>query len=174
MVIWSIVVLGILCAFLKSCLSSRDSTNPRTTGHGPPAPRGGGGTGGWFSDRPDTHDDPPPPYSGPNPKPTNTNQARPDEGWRPGFWTGAALGGLGTYFMNGRQQQQQQRRGYQPEYDWERSWRPGTTSSTNWGGFGGGGASRRRGGGDEDRGEGSSSGLGAMRSSMGFGGSNVR
>ncbi|KAJ7756511.1 hypothetical protein DFH07DRAFT_868302 [Mycena maculata] len=83
-----------------------------------------------------------------------------NEGWRPGFWTGAVLGGLGTHLFNNRQNTR--------AYDWERerSYRPPTTGSM----FGQRRSSARH---TEDRGEGSSN-LGAMRQSTGFGGSSVR
>jgi len=53
---------------------------------------GGGGWGGGYND--DNNDDPPPPYY-PN-NPTNSNNPKSgygtNQGWRPGFWSGAAGG----------------------------------------------------------------------------------
>lgn len=196
MIIWVSFLIFLLYAFLKSCFSSRPSSTPR------PRPRGGPSNSGWSNwfnnsgsgsgggGRPYHPNDPPPPYSGP--KPSNSTQ-NASEGWRPGFWTGAALGGLGTYLFNNnnnnnRQQDPQARRA--PMYDWEYERFGGpTTMNTGMGSgsgglFGGGGARRSAWGsgsgsgsgsrGNEDRGEGSSSGLGSMRRSTGFGGSSVR
>lgn len=155
-VIWVVVLLLILYSFLKSCLGGTRTTNP-------PRPRPSNPSSGrsnWF---PGAHDpsDPPPPYY---PK-QNT-----DETWRPGFWTGAALAGLGTYMYNNNRRQQQS-----TAYDWERDRfgqsafhsTPPTQSSYATGHQG------RFGSSSEDRGEGSSN-LGSMRRSTGFGGSNVR
>jgi hypothetical protein len=55
---------------------------------------GGGGGGGW--------DDPPPPYSSYPGKRYSSGQ----EGWRPGFWSGA-MGGAAAGYMAGRGQRQQ-------------------------------------------------------------------
>jgi hypothetical protein len=101
----------------------------------------------------DNGGDPPPPYS----KQTSGG----GQGWRPGFWTGAAVGGLANHFFT----RQQARPAPAPVvYDWEDRI-PGVSFlrggrapvATNY----------------EDRGEGSSN-LGAMRRSTGLGGSNVR
>ena len=94
--------------------------------------------------------DEPPPY----PKPEG------NQGWRPGFWTGAALGGFANHLIN---RQRPEPRVAPVAYDWERV--PGASF------FGG----RRtppvaR---YDDRGEGPSN-LGAMRRSTGLGGSTVR
>jgi len=147
-VIWLGVVALILYSFIQSCLRT-----PRNVVGGRPDPRqpGPGFPGGFpgsFNDDPSA----PPPYSK-NPTPQN-------EGWRPGFWTGAFLGGLGTHFFNNRQNQH--------TYDWERERTQRTPPGSMFG--------QRRSAArysSEDRGEGSSN-LGSMRQSTGFGGSNVR
>ncbi|KAL6244593.1 hypothetical protein RBB50_008121 [Rhinocladiella similis] len=76
-----------------------------------PRPRGGGygGFGGGGDD------DPPPPYDPRPPRPkkptftssssagpssTGRGQARPQEGWRPGFWTGTAAGAAAAYLAS--------------------------------------------------------------------------
>ena len=73
---------------------------------------GGGGGGGGF-------DDPPPPYpgSGPGKRYTSFSSTRPqqEQGFRPGFWSGA-LGGAAAGYMAGnrgaaRQQQPMQQQG---------------------------------------------------------------
>ncbi|CAA9958219.1 Transmembrane protein [Pyrenophora teres f. maculata] len=55
---------------------------------------GGGGGGGWGGGYNDDNDDPPPPYY-PN-RPNNPNNPKSgygtNQGWRPGFWSGAAGG----------------------------------------------------------------------------------
>lgn len=96
------------------------------------------------------------------------------------FWSGLALGGLGTYFMNrnrgggvnteyDRAQRERERR---REWDWERERRRPTGSN-------GGLFSRRTASdstsrfGSTNHGEGTSD-LGSMRRSTGYGGSNVR
>lgn len=148
-VVWVAVLLLILYSFLKSCFGSSRTRSPP----GPRPYNPSYGRPSWF---PGGHDysDPPPPY----PKPST------DEGWRPGFWTGAALGGLGTHLFNSARRPQATR------YDWERdrftqgAFRP-TTPPTSF-------TSGRQHSSD-DRGEGSSN-LGSMRRSTGFGGSNVR
>ena len=116
-------------------------------------PGGGGGGDGppWNPfNRPwgDDDDGQPPPYSKTG---TRASQAP----WRPGFWTGMAAGGLagaaGQMLRGGRQNQEvryRQRGGHRnPDRD---------RLDRNNGGGGGGG------------------GLGSMRTSTGFGGTNVR
>ena len=149
---------------IQSCLR-RDPTPraPRTTTNS--APRPGGGGSGWFPGaHPDDYHPPPPPYSK-NPSQGSNNWGN----WRPGFWTGAAAGGLANQLWNSATNRQPAAAG--AAYDWERDrmaapTRPGPSSF-----FG----SRRApsSGYDDDRGEGSSN-LGAMRRSTGLGGSSVR
>ncbi|KAJ7761541.1 DUF1183-domain-containing protein [Mycena maculata] len=148
--IWLAFMAIILYSFLECCMRGPQN---RVGAQGHPDPRRPGDSGpgffpGGFNDDPSA----PPPYSKTAPT--------PNEGWRPGFWTGAALGGLGTHLLNNRQNTR--------AYDWERerSYRPPTTGSM----FGQRRSSARH---TEDRGEGSSN-LGAMRQSTGFGGSSVR
>jgi len=171
----------ILYKFLLPCTEDgRGSAAPRT-------PRSGPSPGsGWFPGN--GHDDyrrPPPPYSK---YPDNTAQfpssgatPQPDARGIPdrlGFWGGAALGGLGGYLMNRRQQQQQQQRNPEPHprrYDWENEHfiprrdpdhqapraRSAFSGQQSWGS---GGNNNRE----------SSSNLGSMRRSTGYGSSNVR
>lgn len=160
MLLWWILVLYIVYQIVKSCLTgSRRMTSPTS--------RQGGPGGGWAS-FPGTQGgndryDPPPPYSK-STNPAGTYAAR--ENWQPGFWTGAAAGGLGTYLLsrNRRQDTSEQR-----AYDWERRNRGQQFSPSFY-------SSSRRAAGADDRGEGSSSGtgLGSMRRSTGLGGSSVR
>ena len=144
-VLWIGFLLFILYSFLKSCLR-RDTAHRQTPNHRPDG-------SGWFSGGPRGYNSrpPPPPYSKDPVTPGNNS-------WTPGFWTGAALGGLGTYLMSDRRRTEEPRM-----YDWERARNPRAPL------FGGGRMSRN----SEDRGEGSSN-LGAMRRSTGFGGSTVR
>ncbi|EIN03784.1 DUF1183-domain-containing protein [Punctularia strigosozonata HHB-11173 SS5] len=156
-IVWTGFLLFILYGFLKSCLGRRP--NGTTGGPSPQRPSGwfpggfGGGLGGPT--------DPPPPYT-----PSNTDpKASTQQGWRPGFWTGTALGAAAAYMMgqgNRRAASGDMWRDAR-EYDWERerSRRPlarGFSSGSRW---------------SEDRGEGPSN-LGSMRRSTGFGGSSVR
>ncbi|KAH6719599.1 transmembrane protein-like protein 66 [Leptodontidium sp. MPI-SDFR-AT-0119] len=64
---------------------------------------GGWGGGGWGPGGGDPYD-PPPPYPG---KRYSTQQ----EGWRPGFWSGAAAGAAGGYMAGNRGNRQQEPRG---------------------------------------------------------------
>ncbi|KAL0954439.1 hypothetical protein HGRIS_003418 [Hohenbuehelia grisea] len=150
-VLWLGVLFFIVYSFLQSCFSSSTNRTTRpTTG-----PRPGGGSG-WFPGGSDSDPTaPPPPYSKHPSQPAG-------EGWRPGFWTGAALGGLGASVFNNR------RRGdtyveRRSMWDWDRP--RGFQSEPMF-------TSRRQFSSsyDDDRGEGSST----MRRSTGFGGSNVR
>jgi len=175
----------ILYSFLKACFTQNGGRSaPRITG-----PGGGGGSdvgatpgGGFFSNSNDNDNPPPPPYtSRPKPDPSTGST-----GWRPGFWTGLGLGGLGSYLFGGggrrpspyddnyyRQQQRRQ------AWDWERPWGFGNAFNTGPGGFRTRFPSSSEGfwsnnpSRNVDRGEGSSN-LGSMRSSSGLARSNVR
>lgn len=146
-VLWSGLLVFILYQWTLSCLRRNDTTRSTPP---PTVPRPGSGfTGGWFPGGMDNHSSPPPPYS--------KNAAPENQGWRPGFWTGAAVGGALNHALN-RRQAQQQPVPAGSSYDWER---PQARSSI----FSSGRSS--------DRGEGSSN-LGSMRRSTALGGSNVR
>lgn len=178
MLLWVAVAVFILYHLLSSCFGARTNTNRSTTPRPPPPRRPGSG---WFSGgtgpHPDSRDSPPP-YSK---YPPSSGQARPADagGWRPGFWTGAALGWLGTSLMNRQARQREAEYVRVPGmYDWEaeRILRPVRTapyasspSGSSWWG----GAARRQGFDPDDRGEGPSN-LGRIRRSTGFGGSSVR
>ncbi|EMD33329.1 hypothetical protein CERSUDRAFT_126100 [Gelatoporia subvermispora B] len=175
-VFWIFCLLLILYNVLKSCLSrrtGRSSSSSSTPSHPRPPP---GPSSGWFpgSFRPDDHTDPPPPYT----KFPTASTPRAG-GWQPGFLTGAALGGLGTYLLGRRDRERERMRMRAPTaYDWESERmsraappppalaRPAFASgwSSNW-------AGRRAP--DVDRGEGPSD-LGRMRTSTGLGSSRVR
>lgn len=135
------------CAAIAGGDAARQNPRPR-----PPGPGSNPGSSRWF---PGDHRDDnnsfgaPPPYS----KTTAPDSYAVGSTWRPGFWTGAALGGAGATLLNrnNNQRQQQERQ----SYDWERE------RSSSY---------RRP---SEDRGEGPSN-LGSMRRSTGLGGSNVR
>jgi len=168
-IIWTAALLFILYSFLKSCWAGRST--PGVVDRTRPRPPGGGSSPGWFSGNggPNSPADPPPPYS--KYASTSSPNARSD-GWQPGFWTGAALGGLGTYLF-GRTQRERLR---PSTYDWEhdRLLRP-SPAVGGYSGFSGwsSGSGRRTAFSSDDRGEGSSN-LGSMRRSTGLGGSNVR
>lgn len=153
MAIWLGFLLVIAYSLLKSCLRGSSVPGGDTGRPAGPSPSLGHG---WFPGDNHGHDGdsspPPPPYS------KNPSDASQSSSYRPGFWTGAAVGGLGASLLNNRRQtnQPQQR---QASYDWEQS-RPSNSFMQR---------SRT----SDDRGEGSSN-LGAMRSSTGLGGSNVR
>jgi hypothetical protein len=148
MTLWLGVLLFICYGIIKSCLRRNSNS------HNPPPRRPGSSHSGsaWFpGDYGDDHaNTSPPPYSKTNPDSAQSS------GWRPGFWTGAALGGLGATLFNNRGPAREtvQR---PAAYDWEWTRRPQQRYSAP----------------SDDRGEGSSN-LGAMRRSIGLGGSNVR
>ncbi|KAF7308604.1 hypothetical protein HMN09_00709700 [Mycena chlorophos] len=175
-----VAVLGyIVYSFVKSWASAqtRPGRSPRAGGGGHGWTPGPGGGGGGFPGGFDGDDDPPPPYTKPSNQNTHPqapaaaqNQAQGWQNFRPGFWTGAALGGLATNTYNQRQQRQRERqlaealerdrmnRG-QPAFGGQRS--PPRQQSSSRYSF------------SPDTGEGSSN-LGRMRQSTGFGGSSVR
>jgi hypothetical protein len=167
-IVWLVLLALMLYSFIRSCF--RPGQRPGGETHGP-GPHHHHHNSRRF---PPDYDDgaPPPPYER-HPKPsTQQGSDTPTEGWRPGFWTGAAVGGLGAAALMNRN------RNSGGEYDWERERRRERNSRL----FSNTEAQRRsRFGFDrgwEDRGEGSSTGpgteLGGMRTSTGLGGSNVR
>ncbi|EIW84354.1 DUF1183-domain-containing protein [Coniophora puteana RWD-64-598 SS2] len=188
MIIWVALLAWILYSFLSSCL--RSSSGPRRLM--PPSSsssyRGGGGggvpSGGYGSGPgayPGSSDDAPPPYT--KSAPSASGAQGEGQGWRPGFWTGTLLGALGQRMFSGnnnnnnrdrdnygsdRYDDMRQRRGSGWTWDWQSSREPFATSRSS-----GGGRARPTFARDDDRGEGSSS-MGAMRSSTGYGRSNVR
>ncbi|KAK7463566.1 hypothetical protein VKT23_006912 [Stygiomarasmius scandens] len=161
MVIWVAVLLFILYAFLKSCFQPRDHSSRNQRPGGPTRPDS---NSGWFpgSYGDDNSTDPPPPYTKHAP-----NQG--GEQWRPGFWTGALMGGLADRYLFNRARptndnaQYAQNTWFRRQYDWER---PVTGMFSR-------PSPRTRTWSSDDRGEGPSN-LGSMRQSSGFGGSNVR
>ncbi|KAF8071916.1 hypothetical protein FPV67DRAFT_1483150 [Lyophyllum atratum] len=161
-VIWVAFLVFILYNFFLSCFR-RNSAARATQAPRPPAGPRPGTPGGWFPGGMDDNQEnqpPPPPYS------KNANTGEPArQGWRPGFWTGAAIGGALNHLYNRNQAQPQpQPQPRRSVWDWER---PQSRPSI----FGGRPAARTSG--SDDRGEGSSN-LGSMRRSTGLGGSNVR
>ncbi|KAI0782335.1 hypothetical protein C8Q75DRAFT_861167 [Abortiporus biennis] len=169
-IIWTAVLLWILYTFLKSCLGGPARPNNSNTGRpSGPRPSSGGGPGSGFFSGGNQHDSPPP-YTKYAP------QSGTDGGWAPGFWSGAALGGLGTYLFSQRNERDRRL------YDWEQErlareaarrswWQPSSYYTSFTSGRSGGGGRYEY----DDRGEGSSSEhLGNMRRSTGLGGSNVR
>ena len=157
-IVWLGFIALILYSLLLSCRDRNSRTAPGSSGNNPPHRPN---SGGWFpGDHHDNHypSDPPPPY------PKHQQQGAPPswQNWRPGFWTGAALGGLANHWWNRSRNEVPVRR---TAYDWERPsfFGRGTGYST--------GQQPIRS--DHDRGEGSSN-LGPMRRSTGLGGSSVR
>lgn len=147
-----LILIAILYGLVKACLDEgrrpggRDGRRPRTSAGG------GGGSGG--------DDDPPPPYDyhPPPPRKKNTytpqsstgtwtqtgNRDQTQDGWRPGFWTGAAAGMAGGYLAGRRAQGWQTRTQPQPETQQRRngSWLFGGGGGTG-GGLDGGPPSPR-------------------------------
>jgi hypothetical protein len=99
--LFALLFVGVLAWVLYSMYAAYQNPGVRR-----PAPRGGGWGGGWGGG-----DDPPPPYPGTSPYPgkgygTWTGNAG-QEGWRPGFWSGA-LGGAAAGYMAGNRASRQQ------------------------------------------------------------------
>jgi len=143
MCVWFAVLAVIAYNVVYSCLRR----NYRPTGNAQrvaPPTYPGPGDGGRPGHRniPGDYTGPPPPY---------TKDPSSTEGWRPGFWTGAALGALGGGLLNRSQSVPR-------AYDWEGSESRFRTTG-------------RRG--SVDRREGPSN-LGSLRTSTGYGGSNSR
>ena len=163
--VWIAVLAYILWHLLRSCFRRQTSTTARRPDTGSSRPPY---NTGWFSAfRPEDRHDPPPPYSK---YASSAAPARPSIAeWRPGFWTGAALGGLGAYLFgnSGR---------HEPPtttaYDWERARMPRVSPMAS-SGYPVYTTSRRSFFGSDDHGEGPSN-LGPMRRSTGLGGSSVR
>jgi len=153
--LWVAFLGYILYSFFVSCF--RNSNTPRAPRPPGNNPRPSGGSGWFPGDLRDDPAGPPPPYS---------KTSQPQSGWQPGFWTGAAVGGLANHLWN-RPRAEPAR---STSYDWERDrTQPQPRSSF----FGGGSGFRQPSHQNHDRGEGSSN-LGSMRRSTGLGGSNVR
>lgn len=166
-IVWLTFLAIILYNIIKSCLRGRTHHSGQTPGSSnrPDGPSGRGR--GWFpggnNDFGNNYQDPPPPYSkGPSSGPQTS-------WWNPGFWTGAALGGLGAHLFNSMQRPR--------AYDWERDRilrAPPPVPEEYYSTSGWTSGQRRRSAFDStDRGEGSSN-LGSMRSSTGLGASRVR
>lgn len=151
-VIWLLFLFFISYNFFLSCF--RRDANSRAPRPPPTGPRPSS-SGGWFPGGMDDSQGPPPPYS------KNPSEAT-GQGWRPGFWTGAALGGIANHLFANRRQAAAAPR--PATWDWERE-QPRASI------FGGRRAATPAR--SDDRGEGSSN-LGAMRRSTGLGGSSVR
>ncbi|KAL8739308.1 MAG: hypothetical protein Q9181_000039 [Wetmoreana brouardii] len=103
-VLFGLLFVGVLGWIIYSALYGNGAGNGANHGRG--FPWGGGGGGGWGGGG----DDPPPPYS--RHPPPSGRKAYPSgngvgaQGWRPGFWTGAAAGAAGAYLAGNRGQQQ--------------------------------------------------------------------
>lgn len=164
-VLFWIAFIAVICWMIYSAFL-RDNGLRRTGGNNNrPGFFGGGGGGGGGGG----NDDPPPPYDyHPPPKSTSTRappraaNAPAQEGWRPGFWTGA-LGGAAAGYMAGNRGQNQQPRAQRPTMGYGGN--DNGEGSSRWGG-----ASPRSSGGSS-----SGSGFGTSRhESSGFGGTNRR
>lgn len=95
---WALFI-GVLGYILYGAFFNRRA--PGTTGGRPQGPWGGGGGGGGGND----DDDPPPPYDyqpprKPHHSSSTSHQEPQQQGWRPGFWTGALGGAAATYMAN--------------------------------------------------------------------------
>ncbi|KAF9048643.1 hypothetical protein BJ165DRAFT_1040385 [Panaeolus papilionaceus] len=157
--LWCTFLIVILYKFISSCLGGDSAPrNNRTTNNTRPT-----GGSGWFpGHHPNDPQGPPPPYS------KYSSNSQTQSGWQPGFWTGAAAGGLANHLWN-RSRAEPVRTS---AYDWEQVNRQPRSSFFNTGsspGFGSGYRPQP----NTDRGEGSSN-LGSIRRSTGYGGSRTR
>ncbi|KAI9790403.1 MAG: hypothetical protein M1816_005221 [Peltula sp. TS41687] len=147
--IFWVLFVGVLGWMIYSALVNRrrGAAGPLTGGGGQPWGGGGGGGGGRGDD------DPPPPYDyrpsqRKQQQQQQQRQGQRQEGWRPGFWTGALGGAAAGYLAGGGNrgrdytppaQQQGRNNGW---------WGGGNAAgegSSRWGGGGGGGGGRRDG-----------------------------
>lgn len=157
MFVWLVVLAILAYTFIDTCRRRHFRPTGNTRRVNPPSYPGGGAGGGGRGSFPFTPSSPPPPYS--KDPPASGNAA-----WRPGFWSGAALGAFANHLWNRNSGGGQSLQSPPRAYDWEsertgsfqtrRRPMPGFTSY-------------------EDRGEGPSN-LGAMRTSTGYGGSRSR
>jgi len=155
-------VLGfILYKLLRPCFEGHNRVRfPRTPRPGPSS-NSGWFPSGWGHD--DPRRPPPPPYSKfPSSTDSATGSGTRGDQDRFGFWSGAALGGLGTYLLTRQRESEPRAR----RYDWEdeRPFArpdPGPVPRAS-------GSLRQ-----QPLGQGSSN-LGSMRRSTGYGGSTVR
>ncbi|KAI1463331.1 DUF1183-domain-containing protein [Daldinia caldariorum] len=134
------VVFAAVCMIIiySACVNARDNLNA------PRRPRdnrwGGGGGGGFdpgFGPGGGGNDpyDPPPPYPGPK-----YSSAAREQGWRPGFWTGAATG-LAAGYAAGSRRSGQERSG--SSYESRAGPSSSSVSSARYEGTGFGSTSRR-------------------------------
>ncbi|KAL0574738.1 hypothetical protein V5O48_007222 [Marasmius crinis-equi] len=159
---WFAALLWILYGLCWRRDDANNRSPRRRRGPGPGFSSSNWFPGGYDDDRNDRND-PPPPYSA-------NKHGTAAQGWRPGFWTGAMVGGLADRFIfnnnNRRDRDHTETRPTRRMWDWER---PATSArpaqpATGW---------RSWSSGADDRGEGTSD-LGTMRRSSGLGGSTVR
>ena len=159
--LWIGFLILILYSFFKSCFGSTDS-GPRAPPHMGHNPRP---NSAWFpGSYRDDRTNPPPPYT------KHDQNSSSQGGWRPGFWTGAMVGGLANHVWN-RNSNVERPAAQRRRYDWERF--RAQAQSPLFGNDGVTNSRQRRGEESDDRGEGSSN-LGTMRRSTGIGVSNVR
>ena len=145
-----VLFVGVAIVMLVAACSGSDGPRqPRRPGGGRGGWGGGGGGGGGW-------DDPPPPYPG------KRYSSNAQEGWRPGFWTGAATGAAAGYMAGNRGQRQEP-----PAVQNNRGWFGGADNGS--GGWGAG-PSRSSGSGSTSSGSGSS----ARHESTGFGSTSRR
>jgi SOCE-associated regulatory factor of calcium homoeostasis len=161
------LLVGVAFIFLLACCKNgRRASPPRSR----PPPSSGSG---WFSRGfyGDSRRPPPPPYSKYSDSHTgtgSTSEVRGDQE-RFGFWSGATLGGLGTYFLTRQRDSGSEPRRYDWENDRSRDFSqrdPDYQAPRASGAF-----SPQQSSSDGRAGP---SNLGSMRRSTGFGGSTVR
>ncbi|KAK1633676.1 hypothetical protein BDP81DRAFT_379981 [Colletotrichum phormii] len=90
-IFFSVLAWILYSACVAGTQNRRTGGTGRRRGGGGGGGPGGGGGGGWnpgFGQ----DDDPPPPYPG-----TKSSSSSDQQGWRPGFWTGAGAGGAAGY-----------------------------------------------------------------------------
>ncbi|KAK6843688.1 hypothetical protein PG990_004438 [Apiospora arundinis] len=128
-ILFGILFVGVLAWMVYSaCVNA----NGNQTVQRRPRGGGGGGGGGWGpgfgggnggAPRFDDNDDPPPPYS------SKSRPSSQQQGWRPGFWTGAASGAAAGYFAGNRGSRQQQ----SPSRNYGSGWGAGSSGGSGWG-----------------------------------------
>lgn len=114
--VFMLVFAVVFCIIVYSIWSAwrDDARRPRPRR---PGPGGGGGGGGFDDDEPPPPYDPYPPRQNPPRKPPSQKTSRAsssrssggsqqDQGWRPGFWTGAMTGAAAGYLAGNRNRTQ--------------------------------------------------------------------
>ena len=130
------VAICIIVAVVVCCAPQGRLGGAMGGGRGGGGSGGGGGGGSWWG----TNNDPPPPYPGAGGPKVYPSSSTPSgqQGWRPGFWTGAAAGAAAGHIL-GRNRDDRRDRYTEGSRGWGlgESSTAGPSRSGSWGGSGG-------------------------------------